>query len=90
VGIIFGLFHVALFRFAPTAFLGVLLAAIVLLTGSIYPAMLWHALSNAASLLAFKAGLPLTDLDPLSYLLGAAILTVAMWVMWRNRRKIEL
>jgi len=84
VGIIFGLFHVALFRFAPTAFLGVILAAIVLLTRSIFPAMVWHALSNAASLLAFKLNLPMTDLDAPSYWLGTAILAVALWIVWRN------
>lgn len=86
VGVVFGLFHVALFRFAPTALLGVILAAIVLLTRSIFPAMLWHGLSNACSLLAFKLRLPLTELDPLSYLLGTAILAVALWIVWRNRR----
>src|SRR2546423_15200174 len=36
VGIIFGLFHVALFRFAPTALLGMILAAVTLLTRSIF------------------------------------------------------
>jgi sodium transport system permease protein len=87
VGVIFGLFHVALFRFAPTALLGIILAALVLLTDSIFPAMLWHGLSNAASLLAFKLGLPMTDLDPVSYLLGTAILAVALWIVWRNRRR---
>jgi membrane protease YdiL (CAAX protease family) len=90
VGVIFGLFHVALFRFAPTALLGIILAGIVLLTDSIFPAMLWHALSNAASLLAFKLGLPMTDLDPVSYLLGTAILAVALWIIWRNRSREQV
>jgi hypothetical protein len=49
--------------------------------------MLWHGLSNAASLLAFKLGLPMTDLDPVSYLLGTAILAIALWIVWRNRRR---
>jgi hypothetical protein len=58
----------------------------VLLTRSIFPAMLWHALSNASSLLAFKLGLPLTELDAPSYLLGTAILAAALWIVWRNRQ----
>jgi membrane protease YdiL (CAAX protease family) len=86
VGLIFGLFHVALFRFAPTALLGVMLAAVTLWSGSIFPAMLWHAGSNAASLLAYKLELPLTELDPLSYALGTVMLAAAFWIIWRNRR----
>jgi membrane protease YdiL (CAAX protease family) len=86
VGLIFGLFHVALFRFAPTALLGVMLAAVTLLSGSIFPAMIWHAGSNAASLLAYKLELPLTELDPLSYALGTVMLAAAFWIVWRNRR----
>ena len=85
VGVVFGLFHVALFRFAPTACLGVLLAAVTLLTGSIFPAMLWHGLSNASGLLAYKLQIPLEELDPLSYLLGTAILVASFWIIWRNR-----
>jgi sodium transport system permease protein len=85
VGIMFGLFHVALFRFAPTAMLGIMLAAVTMLTGSIFPAMLWHALSNAASVFAYQLQTPLTELDPLSYLLGSAMLALSFWIIWRNR-----
>lgn len=47
VGAIFGLFHLSLFRIIPTAFLGFVLTWVVLFSGSIFPAMLWHALNNA-------------------------------------------
>ena len=47
VGVIFGLFHVDLFRLLPTAFLGVLMATVTLLTGSVFPAILWHFINNA-------------------------------------------
>jgi hypothetical protein len=40
VGLAFGIYHVALFRFMPTAALGVMLAAVTLLTGSIFPVYL--------------------------------------------------
>jgi membrane protease YdiL (CAAX protease family) len=86
VGIIFGLFHSALFRIAPTAFLGVLLTSVVLLTGSIFPAMLWHGLNNAFALLAGRAGADLVDLPPVYYGVAAAILALAFWVLWRTRR----
>ena len=56
VGAIFGLFHVSLFRIAPTGYLGVILAASVVLTGSIYPAMLWHFLNNAVAIVPAQLG----------------------------------
>ncbi len=49
-GLAFGLFHVELFRIPPTTLLGVMLVLVVLRTGSIYPAMAWHALHNALAL----------------------------------------
>ena len=85
VGLVFGLFHVALFRFVPTACLGVMLAAVTLLTGSIYPAMLWHALSNAAGILAYRLQIPETELDPVCYVAGAGLLAAAFWLIYRNR-----
>jgi sodium transport system permease protein len=85
VGLIFGLFHAALFRLAPTAFLGVLLAAITLLTGSIFPAMLWHATSNGLALAAGLRGYPVQDLPWPWFAFGAAGLALAFWILWRNR-----
>jgi sodium transport system permease protein len=85
VGVVFGIFHVALFRFVPTACLGVMLAAVTMLTGSIYPAMLWHCLNNAAGLLASRLQLPETGLGPVCYLAGAGMLAAAFWIFWRNR-----
>ena len=85
VGLTFGIFHVALFRFAPTACLGVMLAAVTLMTGSIYPAMLWHALSNALGMLAYKLQIPEAELGPVCYLAGAGLLAAAFWIFYRNR-----
>ena len=86
VGGVFGLFHVALFRLVPTAFLGVMLAAVTMLTGSIFPAMLWHALNNAIAIVAGKTDVPLGELDPGSFVAAAALLAVAFWILWRNGR----
>ncbi|HWQ91856.1 MAG TPA: CPBP family intramembrane glutamic endopeptidase, partial [Clostridia bacterium] len=85
VGLVFGIFHVALFRFVPTAWLGVLLAAVVLLTGSIYPAMVWHALSNGLSVLASVYEIPITELQPGTYLTGFGLLAAGLWIIYRNR-----
>ena len=85
VGMTFGIFHVALFRFVPTACLGMMFAAVTMLTGSIYPAMLWHCLNNAAGILFFKFQLPEGELQPICYFAGAGMLAAAFWVFWRTR-----
>ena len=56
VGAIFGIFHVSLFRLVPTAYLGMIFAAVVLLTGSIFPVMLWHFANNAIGLVPAHMG----------------------------------
>lgn len=85
VGLVFGLFHTSLFRIAPTAFLGVLFAAATLLTGSIFPAMVWHALNNLLALAAGRAGIPLESLDPPLLAAAALILAAVFWILWRSR-----
>jgi sodium transport system permease protein len=85
VGVVFGIFHVALFRFVPTAALGVMFAAVTLLTGSIFPAMVWHAASNALGLLAARYKLPESQLEPVFFMAGAGLLALAFWIFWRNR-----
>jgi sodium transport system permease protein len=85
VGALFGIFHVALFRFVPTAALGVFLALITMLTGSIYPAMLWHALSNGLGIVLHLRGFPITDLDAFGYVAGVGLLAAAFYIAWRHQ-----
>ncbi len=49
-GLLFGLFHMDIYRFFPTLLLGIVLTFIVLRAGSIYPAMLFHFLNNACAI----------------------------------------
>ena len=84
VGAIFGFFHVELFRLIPTAYLGAVLAAVVVLTGSIFPAMLWHALNNAIGLVPAYAGVA-EELPLWTAPVGAVGLALAFWIIWRNR-----
>ncbi len=85
VGAIFGFFHVALFRLFPTAFLGVVLTALTLMTGSIFPAIVWHALNNATSvLLAINQASP-GRLGRGEMLLSLFLLGIAFLVIWRVR-----
>ena len=86
VGASFGLFHVDLFRLIPTAYLGTILAAVVVLTGSIFPAMLWHALNNATGLVPAFLGIA-PDVPPLwAYPLGVLGLVVCFGILYRYRR----
>jgi len=85
VGLVFGLFHMTLFRIAPTAVLGVILTAIALLTGSIFPGMLLHMGNNAWGV---WAGLHDFDADNFSPWHSAGMITVfalSMWIIYRNR-----
>jgi sodium transport system permease protein len=87
VGMVFGLFHVAIFRIIPTAYLGMILAATVVLTGSIYPAMLWHAVNNALALVPASLGWIDADTTVPGWGYPAALvaLTVSFWILWRFR-----
>ena len=85
VGIIFGLFHITLFRIIPTGFLGIILTAMALLTGSIFPSMLLHAGNNAFAVWAGQAGIPLGALDWWLYLAAAVIFALSFYLIYRNR-----
>ena len=86
VGAIFGFFHVALFRIVPTAFLGVILASVVLLTRSLYPAILWHFLNNAAAVVPNALGwLPDEfSVPPWGTAVALFGLILAFWILVRT------
>ena len=52
--LLFGVFHMSIYRFFPTMMLGLVLSLIALRAGSIYPAMIFHLLNNACAILAGK------------------------------------
>jgi sodium transport system permease protein len=86
VGALFGFFHFALFRLVPTAFLGVVLTAVTLLTGSIFPAMAWHGLNNLVGVWLGLRGVSLESVEPRAYAAAAAGLALSLWILWRDRR----
>ncbi len=51
-GVLFGVFHLSIYRFFPTMILGMVLALIVIRTRSIIPAMVFHFLNNGCAVLA--------------------------------------
>jgi sodium transport system permease protein len=83
VGLTFGFFHVSLFRLFPTAFLGLLLGAVTVLSGSILPAMVWHGLNNGIATGAAHFGIALDVLSPGLYAAAVAILALSFWILWR-------
>ncbi len=85
VGFIFGLFHVALFRILPTAFMGVALTAMALLTGSIFPGMVAHMGNNALALLAGTQGISLGTLDWWVYAFGAGFFALSFVILYHHR-----
>ena len=52
----FGLFHLSIFRFFPTAVLGMALGALSLRSRSVLPGMLAHALNNSFFMVAMAYG----------------------------------
>ncbi len=89
---LFAALHMSPWRFVPQMALGILLAVIVLRTGTIWPAVILHAGHNgilvAASILhtrdPFKGWLPLLEAQmPLLAATFAGLVLVATWSAWR-------
>lgn len=85
VGVMFGLMHVSLFRLVPTAYLGMLLAGVTLVTGSVFPAMLWHFLNNLLGVSSSALDIPWGAFGPDVYAAAVVGLALCCWILWRNR-----
>lgn len=85
VGIVFGVFHVALFRIIPTAFLGMVLTALALLTGSIFPGMLLHAGNNALAYWLGRRNLSAAGWHWGWHAAGAAVFVACLYAVYRVR-----
>ena len=83
VGIVFGVFHYSLFRIAPSALLGVILTAIALMTGSIFPGLLFHAANNSLAIWMQTAGISVNRLDWATYAAAFAVFFLSMNTIWR-------
>jgi sodium transport system permease protein len=84
VGLIFGMFHVTLYRIAPTAALGMVLTAIALMTGSVFPGMLLHAGNNALGVLG-GSWFTIEALHWPQFAAATAIFSLSLWIIYRNR-----
>ena len=85
VGVIFGLFHQALFRIIPTSYLGMVLTAVAVLTGSIFPCILLHAGNNAFAFLLYRSGVEIETWPPELLLLNIPVFVFALYLLYRYR-----
>jgi membrane protease YdiL (CAAX protease family) len=88
-GALFGLMHMSVARFLPTAAFGIVLAYITLASGSVVPAMLAHGLNNAMALLLAGGQIPqlMASLEerPTAWGLGATgVCAIGAVLMWRS------
>jgi sodium transport system permease protein len=90
--VLFGLFHMDVYRLIPTTLLGVLLGFIVLESGSIVPAMVAHFCNNA--MLVTLASLRLDrQMETLSHrtltlmVIASIVLTAAGFALVRGTRR---
>jgi sodium transport system permease protein len=81
--IAFGIYHVSFFRLLPTAFLGVLFALATLWSGSIFPAMVWHAANNGIAAFAVDDA---ETLPSWVWVAAPPVLAIALFLLWRSRR----
>lgn len=88
-GVLFGAFHLSVYRFFPSAILGVFLAIIVIRSGSILPAMLFHFLNNASTLvisrLSTKGMSDDSMLEMRLVIAAAGIFLVGAYLIFRSK-----
>ena len=77
----------ALFRLIPTAFMGVFLTVIALLTGSIFPCIAAHAGNNGLALWASRANVPLDNQAWWVYGAAAGAFAAGFYILYKTRTR---
>ena len=86
ISVLFGAFHLSIYRFLPTALAGAVLTYVALETGSIVASLLTHAIYNGL-LLAASLYLPSTFAPPAWAIAAAAVvLALGLWLVRGDRR----
>ncbi len=88
--VLFGLMHGSVFRFLPTALLGLVLGHLAKKTGSVWPGVLAHAMTNAIALSLDRLAPAMVErhlATPSALALaGLAILAAGLWLLRRGAR----
>lgn len=91
--LLFGLLHMSIYRLAGTTALGVIMGFLVLRTGSIYPAMLFHFVNNALALtfaMVFDAETVVgTDVSYAWLIPGAVAFATGLAIMVRMKLPVD-
>ena len=85
VGLVFGFFHFSLFRIVTTGVIGIVITAVALMPGSIFPGMLLHFGNNALALLLAQYEIPIDQLPIPMYAFAVGSTLALVWVVYRNR-----
>lgn len=86
VGMVFGFFHFDMLRIVTTGILGIVITAVALMTGSIFPGILLHVGNNALAAWLPGAGVSPEELSPALLSLAVPAVLGLIWVIWRHRR----
>jgi sodium transport system permease protein len=91
-GLLFGLFHLDLYRLFPSTVLGVLLSWLALTTGSLVPSIIAHFLNNAILITLATWGVD-QRVDQLGkgaaaalFIGSLAVTSAGIWLVWRGRK----
>lgn len=100
VGVAFGMFHLSIYRFVPTALSGLMLSYLVVRSGSIFPAMFAHFVLNGLSVLIETGTIPARILRYLEetnadvnglplwvFFLGLAVFTTGIGIVHVSTRR---
>ena len=87
----FALFHMNVFLFVPTFFLGVILVLLPVRSRSLLPAICFHLLHNSVlialiPLSQYSDGMPSVIVDAWPWLIGLSLLAAAALVWWLYRK----
>lgn len=95
-GLIFGLFHIQLGNVFPLATLGIVLALMTWLSGTIWPAIIAHFINNGAAVLVGShypellfEEMTYETLPPL-WVLGLSIIFTAFIIYWMIQKSVQL
>ncbi len=94
-GVLFGVFHLSIYRFFPTFTLGLVLAYIALRSGSLYPCILFHFLNNGCAVVVgrflgdAKGNAPPELVNVPLVLAAAAVFALGIALVGRWSRRAE-
>lgn len=83
VGVLFGLFHLSVFRILPTAVLGFILTAVTIYSGSILPAMIIHFINNFCALLITRYNMEESIVQYWPFALGVGL--VGLFIFLKSK-----